>query len=144
MPAAFLLSSPRTTPSRMTPVTRTAAAVRATMWIRRLSCWTSLWREPRAQRMLTVRPRRRGPCSGLFAQHPASAPPAAPRPAHPHLLVSISHHMAKIKITKQVTLDYSYVSIQRCKTGILHKTFANKAPFPSNKSKKIKSGTKYL
>lgn len=95
MLAAFLLSSLRTTPSRMTPVTRTAAAVRVTMWIRRLSCWMSLWREQRAQHTPTVRPRHRGPCSGLFALHPASALLAAPHPAHPHLLVSNSHHLSK-------------------------------------------------
>lgn len=87
VPAACLPFSPRTTPSRTTRVTRTAAAVRVTTLIRRRTCWMNRSRGPQAPPMPTVPLRPRAPCSGQCAPLPASAQPEAPPPAPPPLQV---------------------------------------------------------
>lgn len=83
VPAACLPSSPRMTPSRMTLVTRTAAAVRVMTQIRRRTCWMNRSRGPLALPMPTVPLRPHAPCNGQCGPLPASAQPGAPPPAPP-------------------------------------------------------------
>lgn len=82
-----LPSFQRMTLSPMTRVTQTAAAVRVTMWTRKVSSWTSLWKGQPVLPTPTVLPRLPVPCSGLWGTPPAREPLEALHPTPQHHLV---------------------------------------------------------
>lgn len=82
-----LPSFQRTILSPMTRVTQTAAAVRVTMWTRKPSSWTSLWKGQPALPTPTVPPRLLVPCSGLWGTPPAREPLGVLHPTPRHHLV---------------------------------------------------------
>lgn len=88
VPAVSLPSFQRMTPSPMTQVTPTAAAVRATTSTRRRSCWMSRWKGRPVLPTPTVQPRLLAPCSGLWETPPARGPLEVLPPAPQHQLVS--------------------------------------------------------
>lgn len=87
VPAVFLRSSQRTIPSPTIPAIQTVAVVRVTMWIKRLTCWTSRWKGRPVLHTPTAPLRLRDPCSGPCGPPPVSAPPEVLLPAPPHLQV---------------------------------------------------------